>query len=121
MAHAPARKPVLSDRPAEPFESAEAAWFWFWQCQIARDEGARFVAGAGTVARPCDPDDISRAATGLVRRRLIDRRHLRVLGVYGRALTPPDPRLAEEAVAARLWAEAMDRLTTPLAAKGIVA
>lgn len=112
---------VSSSRPAQPFFSAEEAWLWFWQCQIARDEGARFVADAGAVARPCDPDDLWRAALALLRRRLIDRRHLRVLAVFGRRLTRPDPRLAEEAVAARLWDDALDRLTTPLRAKGIVA
>lgn len=112
---------VLSSRPTQPFDSAEQAWLWFWQCQIARDEGARVVAGMGEVARPCDPDDVWRAALSLLRRRLIDRRHLKTLAVFGRRLMAPDPRLAEEATAARLWADALDRLTTPLRAKGIVA
>lgn len=113
--------PVLSAAPAQPFDSAEEAWFWFWQCQIARDEGARFVAGAGHVARPCDPDDLWRVARSLLRRRLIGQPHLRVLATFGRRLAPPDPRLPEEAVAARLWADALDRMTTALRAKGIVA
>lgn len=117
----PAAVRVLSQRDAVPFDDAEAAWFWFWQCQIARDEGARFVADAGTVARPCDPDDVARAALALVRRRVLDRRHLAVMGAFGRALVPPDSRLAEEAAAARLWDEAMDRLATPLRARGIIA
>lgn len=121
MAHVqPAPVRALSHRIAEPFDDAQAAWFWFWQCQIAREDGARFVADAGTVARPCDPDDVSRIALTLVRRRVLDRRHLRVLAAFGRALIPPDSRLAEEACAARLWDEAMDRLTTPLRAKGII-
>lgn len=120
----PRRSPtprVAACRPTQSFDSAEQAWFWFWQCQIARDDGARFVADAGRVARPCDPDDLWRAALGLLRRRRIDRRHLRVLSLFGRRLTPPDPRLAEEAIAARLWDDGLDRLSTPLRAKGIVA
>jgi hypothetical protein len=55
----------LGDREPTPFPSAEAAWMWFWQCQNARDEGARFTANAGDVVRPCEPDDIYRAAARL--------------------------------------------------------
>jgi len=43
-----------------PFDSAEAAWFWFVQAQVARLEGARISAGAGTFQRPCEPVDIYR-------------------------------------------------------------
>lgn len=117
----PAAVRVLSERPAEPFGNVEEAWFWFWQCQIARDEGARFVAGAGQIARPCDPDDIACAALSLARRHIIDRRHLRVLAEYGRALAPPDARLPDQVVALQLWEDALDRLSTVLRAKGIVA
>lgn len=110
----------LSDADAAPFGSAEAAWMWFWQCQIARDEGARYTANAGTVARPCDPDDIYRVAARLHADRVLDDRHARVLGQFGRALTPPDGRLSAEAAAATLWQQALGRLETPLRRKGIV-
>lgn len=111
----------LSDREPSPFETAEDAWMWFWQCQIARDEGARFTADAGSAARPCEPDDIYRAAAALHRHRVLRRRHLEVLVRFGRALVPPDRRDPAEAAAAVFWREALDRLETPLRSKGIVA
>lgn len=110
----------LSVRPSRPFGSAEEAWMWFWRCQLAREEGARYTADAGE-ARPCDPDDVYRAAAALHRRRTLSAGHIRVLAGYGRRLAPPDPRLDEEEREARLWDEALDRLETPLRAKGIVA
>jgi hypothetical protein len=49
-------------------------------------------------------------------------RHLAVLGHFGVLGRPPDPRCREEEEeAARLWEQAIDRLTTVLRAKGIVA
>jgi hypothetical protein len=110
----------LSRQESEPFVNAEAAWLWFCQNQIARQEGVRFDANARTTPRPCDPDDIYRAVDRLYRAFVIDRRHLVALADYGVRLTPPNPRLAEEGLAARLWDEALDRLTTPLKAKGIL-
>lgn len=110
----------LSARPSRPFDCAEEAWLWFWRCQLAREEGARYTADAGE-ARPCDPDDVYRAAAQLHRRRTLSDGHVRVLAGYGRRLAPPDSRLREEEAAARLWDEALDRLATPLRAKGIVA
>ncbi|MGC2856004.1 hypothetical protein ACM64Y_11060 [Novispirillum sp. DQ9] len=103
-----------------PFASAEEAWMWFWQCQIARDDGARFTANAGDRVRPCEPDDIYRAAARLHRGRRLAVAHLEVLGRFGRALTPPDGRLPGQDAAAALWREALDRLEEPLRAKGIV-
>jgi hypothetical protein len=44
-----------------------------------------------------------------------------VLDRHGRRLSPPDARVPEEERDAALWAEALDRLTTPLRRKGIVA
>lgn len=110
----------LGDRAPTPFPSAEDAWMWFWQCQIARDEGARFTANAGDVVRPCEPDDIYRAAARLHRGRHLGRPHVEVLGRYGRALTPPDARVPGQAGAAVLWREALAALESPLRAKGIV-
>jgi hypothetical protein len=110
----------LDTRVSEPFASAEAAWFWYAQCQLSRIEGARSVAAAGT-PRPCEPDDIYRAVDALLRRRRLDRNHVSILGRYGVRLAPPDPGGCDGAGELILWREALDRLATVLKAKGIVA
>lgn len=110
----------LGDPPTEPFATADHAWLWFCQCQIARREGASFTSTGG-FARPCDPDDIHRAVTALHRRGQLARAHLRVLGRYGLRLVPPDGRTQEEARDAILWRQALDRLADALRHKGIVA
>lgn len=112
-----------ADRPPhapEPFESAEQAWFWFVQAYEARSAGARFLAGQGTTARPCEPLDILRAVDRLRRTRRLMRDHIAVLGHYGRRLCPPDPKLRPEMRAAALWQEALDRLGDVLRGKGII-
>lgn len=117
----PKRAPTPSPlRPAVPFADAEEAWFWFARCQIQRNSGARFDRLSGGVQRPCDPDDIYRAAMMLRRTRRIDARHIAVLARFGAALRMPDARIPSEHHAARLWHEAIDALTTALRAKGIV-
>jgi hypothetical protein len=108
-------------RDGQPFASAEEAWLWYAQCQLARLEGVRFVAGAGDVSRPCEPDDIYRAVDRLYRRRVLRRRHLIVLGRCARRLGVPDARGDATPGEAALWDEALDRLTTVLRHKGIVA
>ena len=45
----------------EPFATAEEAWLWYAQCQMARLAGGRLRADMATVPRPCDPDDIHRS------------------------------------------------------------
>jgi len=104
-----------------PFDSAEDAWFWFIRCQAVRAEGARFEAGFASVARPCDPDDIAACLISLVRQRVLARPHLRVLGTYGTAFRPPDSRDRHESNDSRLWESALDKMTTVLARKGIIA
>lgn len=81
----------------------------------------RFEDAPGTMARPCDPDDIYRAAVGLKRRRRIGGEHLSVLATFGLCGRLPDRRCRDEERPALLWDEALDRLTTVLKAKGIVA
>ncbi len=105
---------------AQPFASSEEAWMWYAQCQINRTQGARFVGGLG-LPRPCEADDIARAALTLHRRRVLAAGHLRVLGRYGLRLCPPDPRSGDPEADLRLWAEALDRLDSVLRLKGIVA
>jgi len=103
-----------------PFNDAEEAWFWFIRSTRARMDGARLSAQASNETRPCEPDDLYRLVLNLRQRRLLRDDHLRVLAEYGWRESPPDPRLNEEERALCLWDEALDRLTTPLVAKGIV-
>jgi len=110
---------VIAEAPVNAFLSAEEAWFWFVRCQQVRREGAQ-LGGGGAFSRPCDPDDIYRAIVRLQRRGIVGGAHLTVLGTFGLIGRPPDARCADEATAARLWAEALDRLSTILHDKGIV-
>ncbi len=103
-----------------PFSSAEEAWFWFIRCQRLRRDGARPKDRPDTSGRPCEPDDLPRAAKNLWRAGVIRRAHLSVLERYGCLDRPPDARCPEEEQPARLWDEALDRLTTVLKTKGIV-
>lgn len=107
-------------RETEPFDSVEEAWFWFIAAQGARNDGARFIAGAGLVPRPCEPIDILKTLDRLYRQRRLLRDHLLVLRHYGRRNMPPDSRRIKEARAHHLWVEALERLEAPLQKKGIV-
>jgi hypothetical protein len=109
-----------ADIPVMPFGSVEEAWFWFIQAQQARNDGARFSMGQGLVPRPCEPLDILKVIDGLYRQRRLVMDHMMVLRHYGRRMMPPDARRVKEAVAAKLWGEAMDRMEPVLIRKGIV-
>jgi hypothetical protein len=106
---------------AEPFRSADEAWLWTMAALIARREGARVVAGAGTKLRPCEPDDVLKCLDRLYRQRRIDLAHARILRLWGERGMAPDPRHLSERSDWRLWREAMDRLDFWLRTKGIVA
>ncbi|MCW9034758.1 MAG: hypothetical protein OQJ97_11115 [Rhodospirillales bacterium] len=112
--------PAYKNYQIVPFHNAEEAWFWFSRCQNLRNEGARFGEGTKQRTRPCDPDDVYREVQRLKRKGILHKRHLSVLGKFGKLETPPDPRHYEEEPEARLWDEALDRLTTPLKTKGII-
>ena len=107
--------------PVKPFASAEGAWFWFARAAKARRDGARFAGGPGSWQRPCDPDDIQRALSVLYRRGAVDATHVATLVRFGAVERPPDVRCEEEIAFVAPWDEAIDRLATPLKAKGIVA
>lgn len=109
-----------SERDATAFATAEEAWFWGMQCFAARAEGARFRADQSALARPCEPDDLLVSVEALVRGGRLRAGHVRALFDFGRRLAPPDPRCREQVHPARLWDEALDRLTTPWRQKGIV-
>jgi hypothetical protein len=103
-----------------PFDNAEEAWFWTTQCLLARNDGARIVAGLGLVTRPCEPEDLLGTVERLHRQGPLTRHHLGVLADYGRRLQAPDARNRGEERAARLWDEALDRCATVWRRKGIV-
>lgn len=103
-----------------PFESVEEAWFWFIAAQNARNDGARFVSGAGSIPRPCEPLDILKVLDRLHRNRRLIRDHLLVLRHYGRRHMAPDPRRVKEVRAYTIWSEAMERIEEVLERKGIV-
>jgi len=110
---------TFHDSPTVPFLNAEEAWFWFIRCQKARADGARFEAVPGATARPCDPDDLFRAVDRLRRQRRIGPEHVKTLEAFGLSERPPDPRRRDEKRPARLWDEALDKLSTVLKTKGI--
>lgn len=115
-----APKPQTTTEPL-PFSSPEEAWFWFVQAYDARCSGARVVAGAGDLNRPCEPLDLLQCVDRLYRNRRILIDHVRVLAHYGRRMMAPDPTRSREALAHTLWCEAMSRLEPVLRRKGIVA
>lgn len=103
-----------------PFRSAEESWFWFMAAQAAKNDGAKFSAGVGLYPRPCEPVDILKTLDRLYRQRLLMRDHLLVLRHYGQRKMAPDPYRPQEARAATLWTQAMQRLDNALERKGIV-
>lgn len=115
--HIPKR---LTEKEVIPFIDAEEAWFWFIRSARARIDGARLTDRCSNETRPCEPDDLYRMVMGLRRVKRLRDAHLRVLATFGWREAPPDPRVREEQQALLLWQEALDRLTTPLIAKGIV-
>jgi hypothetical protein len=104
----------------EAFSSAEEAWFWFVQAQMAKSEGARIVSGRSGVQRPCEPIDVFQAMERLYRARRLRMDHILVLRHYGRRQMSPDPLRQKEIRASGLWNEALSILEEVLIAKGIV-
>lgn len=99
-----------------PFPDAESAWFWCLETAEAAHNGARLRAGMGAVSRPCEPVDIQTVILRLARQQLLNDAHLRTLAAYGRRQMRPSREND-----AKLWQQAMNRLTPPLQRKGIVA
>jgi hypothetical protein len=122
MPIAPSRNPILASlAKAEPFATAEEAWFWTMAALIARQDGARLSAGRGGIIRPCEPDDVVKCLDRLYRQRRIELQHARILRIWGERGTAPNPRIPAERGDLRLWREAMERMDFPLRQKGIVA
>ena len=121
----PAAQPRAPMRPrmlpsAEPFRSAEEAWFWTMAGLRARRDGARSTANLGRTRRPCELDDVVKCLDDLYRHRRIALVHARILRVWGERQTAPNPAYATERADWRLWREALERLEWPLRVKGIV-
>lgn len=114
------RKSPFGLNDTTPFECAEDAWFWFMAAQDAKNDGAKFIAGAGMYKRPCEPVDILKVLDRLHRNRRLHRDHLLVLRHYGRRRMAPDKFRAKESRAYDLWNEALGRIEDVLIAKGIV-
>ena len=102
------------------FHTVEEAWMWSVQATIARHEGARVVAGLGNTVRPCEPVDVMRVVSRLNRDGVLSDRHVSVLVRYGRRRSAPDARRRQEFHDARLWDDALDKVTGPLRERGIV-
>jgi hypothetical protein len=102
---------------AEPFESAEQAWFWTVTTLAARRNGVR---NGAAIERPCEPDDILKCLDRLYRTRRIELLHGRILRIYGERQIAPSPGRRGELCDWRLWNEAMERLEAKLRVKGIV-
>ncbi|MFN4090822.1 MAG: hypothetical protein ACK4QW_17505 [Alphaproteobacteria bacterium] len=105
----------------EPFASAADAWFWCVAGETARIDGARPRAGCAETPRPCEPGDILRSVDRLYRARMLLPAHVKVLVHFGRRFETPGGGTHPRRRAARLWAEALERLEPALRAKGIVA
>ena len=122
LAPRPSHSPILTSLArAEPFTSAEEAWFWTMSALTARRDGARISAGKGLTQRPCEPDDVIKCLDRLYRQRRIDLTHARIMRIWGERGVAPSPHHAQERGDHRLWREAMNRLEWPLRVKGIVA
>jgi len=104
--------------PAEPFRSAEEAWYWTMGALAARRDGTR--SSGPRTERPCDPDDVLKCLDQLYRTRRIDLLHARILRIWGERRCAPNPAYARERCDWRIWHEAMERLEWKLRMKGIV-
>jgi hypothetical protein len=114
------RNATLAERvPAEPFRSAEQAWFWTMGALAARRDGTGSGGGPRT-ERPCDPDDVLKCLDQLYRTRRIELLHARILRIWGERRIAPNPAYPRERCDWRLWREAMERLEWKLRMKGIV-
>src|SRR5271166_1178525 len=92
---APTRPPLrngsVAERPsAEPFRSAEQAWFWTMGALAARRDGTG-GGGRSRTERPCDPDDVLKCLDQLYRHRRIELLHARILRIWGERRMAPNP------------------------------
>src|ERR1700722_2270512 len=89
---------------AEPFESAEQAWFWTVTTLAARRN--RICGNGSAIERPREPDDILKCLDRVPRTRRIELLHGRILRIYGERQTAPNPGRQGEFCDWKLWSEA---------------
>lgn len=106
--------------PYELFDDAEDAWFWASANTDLMLAGARGQPSLKRTQRPCEAADILNAFQRLLRAGTLTDRHAQAAAWFGLAQRRPNGLVPEERRAARLWEEAMDQLTTPLKAKGLL-
>lgn len=104
----------------EAFDNVEEALLWSLRCQIAKEEGARIVAGAGVVPRLCDPDDIARILGGLCRKKILNFHHMGVLQRYGRRKAMGMLTSVYQPRAEHLWQQILSSLSLELRTKGVI-
>jgi hypothetical protein len=119
------REPEIpeSDAVAEgpiaiPFSDAEEAWFWY--CKYEERSVFRSSNSNRETPRPCQLDDIYICVVRLALDGKISRRHVATLVKYGRKQRPPDFRVKDEEMESMWWDDALDKLQSVLARKGIV-
>ena len=123
MIHAHAFQPAVKTDPWAPipFADAQTLWFWFIQAQTARHDGAKVMAFCGAMVRPCSPLDVQQIVARLYSQKILSDAHIRVMRHYGLLQQVPDPYRPQQLADAKLWAQAVARLSTPLIQKDIIA
>ena len=109
---------LLDNRQTTPFESSEAAWFWYCLCEQLGFERAR--GGTSKTARPCESSDIIIAVKQLIQKGILKPTHVCVMKHYGQEQAPPHINFGATKRICRLWSEAMSALDSLLRRKGIV-
>jgi hypothetical protein len=97
------------------FFAVEKAWFWAIASHDARSNSMSPWRGARQIERPCAYADVLTACARLGLPQL----EMRVVVKYGRQGRPPGK--SDPDGDRKVWEQAMDRLHTRLADKGIVA
>ena len=108
------KPPVIG---AQPLPSVADAWLWTMAALQARRDGARIVAGAGAIQRPCEPDDVVKVVDNLYRQRRITLEHARYLRIWGERQAAPNK--ADNPRDHTMWTQAISRVPQPPHATGL--
>ena len=118
-----------------PFENAEAAWFYFINCEKMKADGGKPISNI-SIIRPCSPTDIYNVVIRLRQLEQLTSFHIMVLTTFGKYGYRPDPNIyggrsayafkkrgecgRDERRAAKAWDEAMEIIEPELRKKGII-